>query len=98
MKHKVDRKFSEFKAAYYSSSALVQGRAITFPGLGCDDMAFFIYRNPSNLWNICEVSCGWKVSGGSTIKEAVAQFVAHLERHGGVETMRSLVVEAKKVC
>jgi hypothetical protein len=97
MQHKVDRKFAEFKAAYFSSSAMVQGRAITFPGLGCDDMGFFIYRNPSNLWNICEVSCGWKVSGGSTITEAVAQFVLHLERHGGVETMRSLVSEAKKV-
>jgi hypothetical protein len=97
MKHKVDRKFAEFKAAYFSSSAIVQGRAITFPKLGCDDLKFFIYRNPNKLWNICEVSCGWKVSGGSTITEAVAQFASHLERHGGVETMRSLVVEAKKV-
>ena len=97
MKSKVDRKFDEFKAVYYHSSAMVQGRAITFPGLGCDDMAFFIYRNPNNLWNICEVSCGWKVSGGKTITEAVAQFASHLERHGGVETMRGLVMEAKKV-
>ena len=97
MKHKVDRKFGEFKAAYFSSSALVQGRAITFPELGCNDMEFFIYRNPNNLWNICEVSCGWRVSGGKTITEAVSQFALHLERHGGVETMRGLVCEAKKV-
>jgi len=97
MKHKVARQFSEFKAAYYSSSALVQGRAITLPELGCDDLKFFLYRNPNNLWNICEVSCGWKVSGGSTITEAVAQFASHLERHGGVETLRRLVSEAQKV-
>ena len=98
MKHKVNRNFTEFKAAYYNSSAIVQGRAITFPGLGCDDFEFQLYRNPiSNLWNICEVSSGWKVSGGSTITEAVAQFVSHLERHGGVETLRKLVSEAQKV-
>lgn len=98
MQHKVARQFSEFRATYHHSTEAVRGRAIAFPGLGIGDLKFFLYRNPiSNLWNICEVSSGWKVSGGSTIGEAVAQFAAHLERHGGVETLRKLVSEAQKV-
>ncbi len=98
MKSKVSRQFSEFKATYHHSTEAVRGRAITFPGLGIDDLAFFLYRNPiSNFWNICEVSSGWKVSGGSTITEAVDQFASHLERHGGVETLRKLVLEVEKV-
>ena len=98
MKRKVNRKFTAFKAAYYNSSPIVEGRAISFPELGCDDLEFYIYHNPvSNVWNINEVSSGWKVSGGSTITEAVSQFSAYLQRHGGVETLRKLVYEAQKV-
>jgi hypothetical protein len=98
MKNKVARQFSEFKATYHHSTESVRGRAINFPGLGIDDLEFFLYRNPiSNFWNICEVSSGWKVSGGSTIIEAVGQFASHLERHGGVETLRKLVSEVEKV-
>jgi len=97
MKHKVDRKFGEFKAAYWNSTPSVQGRSITFPGMDFEEFRFFIYRNPSKLWNLCEVSTGCKVSGGSTIIEAVGQFASHLERHGGVETLRKLVSEVEKV-
>lgn len=98
MKNKVARQFSEFKATYHHSTESVRGRAITFPGLGIGDLKFFLYRNPiSNFWNICEVSSGWKVSGGSTITEAVDQFASYLERHGGVPTLRKLVSEVEKV-
>lgn len=98
MKSKVSRQFSEFRATYHHSTESVRGRAITFPGLGIDDLAFFLYRNPiSNFWNICEVSSGWKVSGGITITEAVGQFASYLERHGGIPTLRRLVSEVEKV-